>query len=450
MFENIFYYLTFILWAFILFNFAYTVILAFAGLKPQKPTPKHDATKRFAVVVPAHNEANVISDLIISLKNQNYPSDLFDIHIIADHCEDNTAATAEQCGAKVHVRNSGPKGKGGVIRFFLDKLSNELPCYDAVCIFDADNIAHPNFLQKMNDALCEGKTCIQGYLGTKNPHDNWVTKAIYSSYLITNRLWQLGKENLGLSAACGGTGFCVSTSILERFGWPAQSLTEDLEMQMLYSLNGIKFSWSHEAITYDEKPLSIKIAINQRVRWTIGHLDVQRRYVMKFIKNMIKQRDIKLLDQVIYLLSPLYWVVFGVLLFGFAAEFLVGIQVFKLGVTEAFALNVLSLLIYPIAGIYLETKSLKAMHMVPFLLAFTPIWFVAVVLALKSFNKKDWFHTPHGVTKAQNKVLPSWNIGRLGQAFPNKENLSPVFLVNPLISETKQPHRKAKTEIKPV
>ncbi len=400
MFEDILYYLTIFLWAFILFNFAYTIIIAVAGLKPQKPIPRHAPTKRLACLIPAHNEANVIADLVDSIKNQNYPSKLFDIYVIADHCNDKTAETAEWHGAKAYVRDEGPKGKGAVIRFFLDKLFNEISQeYDAVCIFDADNVAHPNFLQKMNDALWTGKTCIQGYLGTKNPRDNWVTKAIYSSYLITNRLWQLGKENLGLSAACGGTGFCVTTAVLKQFGWPAQSLTEDLEMQMLYSYHGLRFNWVHDAITYDEKPLSIKIAIRQRIRWTVGHLDVQRKYVPKLLKNLFKRRDIRFLDQIIYLLSPVYWIVFGILLFGFVTQFFTAVPLFRLGTPEALALDVLSLLIYPAVGIYLETKSVRALHMILFLLVFAPIWFVATILAMGNSNKKDWFHTPHGLTK---------------------------------------------------
>jgi len=117
---------------------------------------------------------------------------------MADRCEDETAIIAEKCGAKVYTCKSRPKGKGGVIRSFLDRLFNELPQkYDAVCIFDADNIAHVNFLQRMNDALCEGRTCIQDIWVRRTLYDNWVTKAIYSSYLITNRLWQLGKRTWG-------------------------------------------------------------------------------------------------------------------------------------------------------------------------------------------------------------------------------------------------------------
>jgi cellulose synthase/poly-beta-1,6-N-acetylglucosamine synthase-like glycosyltransferase len=45
--------------------------------------------------------------------------------------------------------------------------------YDAVCIFDADNLVHPNFLKEMNSRLCHGEKIIQGYLDTKNPEDSW-------------------------------------------------------------------------------------------------------------------------------------------------------------------------------------------------------------------------------------------------------------------------------------
>lgn len=29
--------------------------------------------------------------------------------------------------------------------------------YDAVCVFDADNLVHPNFLREMNSRLCKGE-----------------------------------------------------------------------------------------------------------------------------------------------------------------------------------------------------------------------------------------------------------------------------------------------------
>ena len=39
--------------------------------------------------------------------------------------------------------------------------------YDAVVIFDADNLASKQFLKEMNNKLCEGFEVVQGYLDSK-------------------------------------------------------------------------------------------------------------------------------------------------------------------------------------------------------------------------------------------------------------------------------------------
>lgn len=40
--------------------------------------------------------------------------------------------------------------------------------FDAVVIFDADNVVHLDFLMEMNSRLCKGERLIQGYLDAKN------------------------------------------------------------------------------------------------------------------------------------------------------------------------------------------------------------------------------------------------------------------------------------------
>ena len=50
----------------------------------------NDKTNRYAILIAARNEEQVIGNLIDSLKNQNYPSDYVDIYVCADNCSDNT------------------------------------------------------------------------------------------------------------------------------------------------------------------------------------------------------------------------------------------------------------------------------------------------------------------------------------------------------------------------
>ena len=58
-----------------------------------KPVHFPDAPmdKRYAVLISARNEENVIGNLIDSLHNQTYPSKLIDSWLVADNCTDRTA-----------------------------------------------------------------------------------------------------------------------------------------------------------------------------------------------------------------------------------------------------------------------------------------------------------------------------------------------------------------------
>ena len=72
--------------------------------KHRKQQSAEHRLHRYAVIISARNEANVIGGLIQSLKEQNYPSELLDIYVIADNCTDNTARVAEMAGAYVYRR----------------------------------------------------------------------------------------------------------------------------------------------------------------------------------------------------------------------------------------------------------------------------------------------------------------------------------------------------------
>lgn len=395
---NLLYLCTVIFWVFIFCIYGHVLLFALAELKLPKTVQKYKPIWKIACLIPAHNEETVIGELVRSLKTQNYPQHLYKIFVVADNCTDATARIAKSNGAEVFEKPQCGGGKGAVIRFFLDQLFNELDNerFGAVCFFDADNLVSMSFLQTMNNHLCEGKKCLQGYLGTKNPRDNWVTKAIYASYLITNRLFQFSRGRLGFSSACGGTGFCITTDILKKYGWPAETLTEDLEMQIFYNLQGLSFSWVHDAVVYDEKTHSWRIALRQRTRWLIGHLNVLRKYFVQLVVKGVKTRDVRLLDQAFYLLSPIYWFSMGFLTVMWVFDFITPLGIFYLDPIQAIVMCGVMMIIYPMVGIYRETQSVRDLTLIPYMLIFAPIWIIALILAFKNLGETEWSHTPHG------------------------------------------------------
>ncbi|MCF3110312.1 glycosyltransferase [Niabella sp. CC-SYL272] len=63
-------------------------------LEPDDATPGHPVT--FSVIIPARNEAPNILHLLESIKQQAYPFHLFEVIVVDDHSEDDTAALVAQ------------------------------------------------------------------------------------------------------------------------------------------------------------------------------------------------------------------------------------------------------------------------------------------------------------------------------------------------------------------
>ena len=358
--------------------------------------------KRFALLTAAHNEESVIRYHIESLKQLNYPPELFDIYIIADNCTDQTAAVARQEGVNVCERFSPQRGKGFALEWMFNELFNMKDKeYDAICLFDADNVVSSNFLLEMNSKLKKGFRSIQGYLDTKNPNDSWVTASYATAYWSMNRMWQLARYNKGLSNALGGTGVCLEYNLLKEYGWGATCLTEDLEFTMKLLLNGIKTSWAHEAKVYDEKPVYFSQTWRQRTRWLQGHWDVCFRYAIPLLKKGIKERKWYPVDGAIYLLQP---IMIMMMLLNFAlagAAYLFPYPIFASPVAELapnwfwWGFGILGYC-YPMLGLILEKAPRRAYFFYityPFY-GFT--WFPVTVWGLLQHNKQgEWAHTQH-------------------------------------------------------
>ena len=179
------------------FTIYYTVIAVF-GMWHRKERNLADPASKFAIVIPAHDELAVLSDLLENLKLLKYPKELYDVYVIADNCTDNTADIAREHGAFVFERtNKELVGKGYAMDWVFPKIFALNKNYDAFCVFDSDNLVHLDFLAVMNNRLLKGQKVLQGYLSAKNPTDTWVSGTFAIAFWTINHLWHLGKYNMG-------------------------------------------------------------------------------------------------------------------------------------------------------------------------------------------------------------------------------------------------------------
>jgi cellulose synthase/poly-beta-1,6-N-acetylglucosamine synthase-like glycosyltransferase len=390
----------------------YYLCISFFGLYRKKDKFSADPKKSFALIVAAHNEEQVIQDIIHSLKRLDYPKDLYDIFVVADNCTDKTAAKSRAEGALVYERfNKSKRGKGYALEWMFDKIFKLDRKYDAVVIFDADNLASKNFLREMNNKLCEGFKVVQGYLDSKNPHDTWITGSYSIAFWTSNRMFQLSRRNLGLSNQLGGTGFCVDTDTLKHLGWGATCLTEDLEFTCKLVLNGHKVGWAHEAVVYDEKPLTLAQSWWQRKRWMQGFADVTGRYFFKLIKKGIVEMNFTSIDCALYSIQPMMIIILGISTVLDAISKISGFpsfvrSLFDRSIFDApssistvtliiLVVSVLQFIYTPIVLILDKKLSFKVFLYYFIFPIYTITWLPISVQGIIDKNKKEWSHTLH-------------------------------------------------------
>ena len=294
----------------------YQLVVSVCSLVKLKDKPiLEDKENRFMAIIPAHNEATVVANLIESLKDQDYPKDKYDIYVIADNCTDNTAEIARNAGAIVYERfDEEKKTKGFALQWFLAQKIEEDAPYDAFCVFDADNVADKNFLKAMNKKLCQGENVVQGYRDIKNPTDNWITAGYAIFYWMMNRFYHLARYNLGLSPLLNGTGFMVRFDIIKPTGWDTKTLTEDIEFSLKNIIEGRKLGWATDAIVYDEQPTSFRQSWSQRERWTVGHIQCMKEYTGLLAAAVKEKKTLMNFDGLLYILGSIPMFVITILL----------------------------------------------------------------------------------------------------------------------------------------
>ncbi|MDD4796766.1 MAG: glycosyltransferase family 2 protein, partial [Eubacteriales bacterium] len=208
----------------------YYVVFAVLSLKKRAPFAPAAPRHRFAVLIAARNEAQVIGQLVDSLHKQAYPKELFDIIVVPNNCTDDTAGVARRAGARVLQIHAPVRSKGEVLSQAYRQLQKGPAQYDALCVFDADNLVDSGFLAAMNDALCAGVRVAQGCRDSKNPYDTYMSSCYSIYYWLVNQFFNQARTVVGLSAMINGSGFMVSWSLLEQMGgWNTLTMTEDLE-----------------------------------------------------------------------------------------------------------------------------------------------------------------------------------------------------------------------------
>lgn len=304
---------------FLLYNAFF--IFCYFGIRlfgPRKSPAPPAIRRRFALLVPAHNEELIIGKLIRSARDLNYDSGLFELIIIADNCTDATAIIASQGGARCLVRNAPDlRGKPYALDWALRRVN--IDSFDAVAIIDADTVFDGEFLNAMNRKLDQGCDAIQGYFNLMNPEDSWLTRLGKFPAVLKFRIRYFCKEMLGLTCPLMGNGMCFSRKIMKLYGWNAFSITENWEYYVKLVLEGHAVRYAGDAVVYSYASTALSDSEAQRKRWFKGRLGVLRKYYKELFRMAVRERELKSLDALVELAMPSYSMMLNWTLLLFAA-----------------------------------------------------------------------------------------------------------------------------------
>lgn len=359
--------------------------------------------RKFAVVIPAHNEENSITSTINSISQIDYPGDNFDIIVVADNCTDKTVETANALKVRVMERNDlTHRGKGYALRWCFDKILHPSNGYDAVAVIDADTVVSKNYLTVINYYFENGSKVVQvNDMVAPNP-GAWTSEVIRLGFTLYNLSRPLGRKLFNGTAGIRGNGMCFSTDVLKEVPWNTYSLNEDLEYGIIIFLNGINVDFAPETTIFATMPTHAKNAESQRARWEKGRFPVIKRYSGQLLYGALKKVSLRYCDLFLELIIPPFVNLFGavsLLCLIHCILWLTG-KSQLVNYTAAWILAVVFGIIHVIVGL-IAARADKQLYNVIFQIPKYAIW--KIYLYLKRFTKAtttDWIRTERENTKS--------------------------------------------------
>lgn len=214
------------------------------------------------VLIPAHNEAEVLRECLDAVLAQTLPVD--EIVVVADSCTDDTVAVAESYGAVVVETEQG--GKAASQDVGLAYVTGDI----LVCI-DADTVIDVDVVEKFMAELAAGAdaTCAN-MLPMPQQRGFWVANRRFA-YALGRYWWRWSQAQVGKLMVLSGCAYALRTDTLRCIGgFPGELITCDMDLTWSLYRAGYKATFCHTALAYTYDPETFTVYTKQMRRWASG------------------------------------------------------------------------------------------------------------------------------------------------------------------------------------
>ncbi len=399
----------------IIFMSLYTAYMQIAFKHKQRKQRKHPEEKNYnympyvTIMIPAHNEAEVIEETINNVSKLEYPK--YEIIVIDDRSTDETYHVLERISANYpnlkyfsRTKEAFP-GKSAVLNDALKIAKGE-----AILVFDADARVKPDFLRELVPALePEQVGAVQARKVIINREQNFLTRC-QDNEMAVDTHFQVGRDSVKGAVELRGNGELIKREALEDVGgWNIYTITDDLDLSTRLQIKGWDVRFKADVCVYEEGVPAYLPLLKQRRRWIEGSI---RRYLEHF-SEVLTSGDMSLrvsLDMTAYITEFILpvWMVSEVAIQSY--RFIKDDQNWIL---SSMALSTLMCGFFIVALFYSLRKYIKLKPLenlkqsVQTSLYIIVLWFpLAVFIIFKIIfmkNNMDWGKTQHGTISAVNE-----------------------------------------------
>ncbi|CAL1518090.1 glycosyltransferase family 2 protein [Chitinophaga sp. MM2321] len=379
----------------------FNLFLSVAGLfSKRKPVTEEveEYFSKIAILVPAYKEDSIILSTAKSYEDQHYPTNRYEVIVIADSLQTATLQQLRDSGVTVIPVSFEKSTKARSLNAAFNQLGDD---YDMALICDADNVLEADFLRKINQAFCNGEYAIQARRVAKNM-DTPFAVLDAANEIIANHLYRKGANAVGLSSSVIGSGMAFHFPLIKGILKEIEATGGfDKVLQLLVVEKGHSIYYLEDARVYDEKVESPAAFQNQRKRWVSSQFVYLRTYWKKGWRQLWKGnlnyfnlaicQNILLPRMILLVITT----VFTILSFFFHRFLLVPAAWWGV----IFALNFISLLL-PIPRLFFTRYLLTALLGLPRAI----LIMVSLMFRLKGANN-TFIHTKHTKTNIDNPLL---------------------------------------------
>jgi cellulose synthase/poly-beta-1,6-N-acetylglucosamine synthase-like glycosyltransferase len=236
-------------------------------------------TRRMAIFIPSYQEDAVILSSAKAALTQKYPTDAYEVIVIADKLKAETITELKSMPIQVVEVAFEKSTKAKALNVALKTI--DASQFDIAVILDADNVMKTDFLSRVNARFEENIVALQGRRAAKNGQTG-IALLDAASEDINNHILCNGHSAVGLSVRLAGSGMAFDYKVFETIMPQIEAIGGfDKEIELRLTRLGITLNYDPETIVYDEKVGHTNQFSKQRSRW----IAAQFRYAKLFIPS---------------------------------------------------------------------------------------------------------------------------------------------------------------------